>query len=274
METEWRLWTDYDAYASFFDHDWAKRLSDKTQDTPFDKCFMHLAFQWKGAANVCALPRIAIDMCSSFATGYVNKSPSHPENLIEALKGRVLNNITPPLTDVQAEAVTQNISRLNMEVSKAMSENPYAFDTQALWSWLINQSEFGLAILMSLRSTYSSLFFGYEDFLIKIIRYKLQKPDIRTGVDFYKSVDAALGSNMSVKYWTRDELKVPRFIRHALAHAGGYETKDLKKISHGYEVVDGRIQITILDTRTLFVTLSEAVENLVDMLLEETNASN
>lgn len=267
MSTEWRIWSDRKAYTSFFDHDWAQRLGAIVAGTPYEEIFYQLAFQWKGTANASRLPHSVVSACSSFADGYINSDTPRPIRLINALESRVTFNVLPPLTLQQTIKIATNIRSLDAEMNNSYKDAAPSLDEDELWHNLLGESEFGLALLMLQRMCYSSLFFGYENFLVKALKQKSGRDSIRVGTNFGGIIDQILGQGSSQKYWTCKELEIPRLVRHALTHAGGDETVDLAKFDHEFEVIGGRVQITILDTRRLFITLSKSVELLLDSLM-------
>jgi hypothetical protein len=60
------------------------------------------------------------------------------------------------------------------------------------------------------------------------------------------------------------DVKIARLVRNSLAHNGGKETDDLKKVKHGILVEDDVFQIMAPDTRRLFYVLKERAYKLVE----------
>jgi len=266
MQDTWRVWTQRESYRTFFDHDWAKRVAKRVKGTPYDDMVFKLCFQWKGAANTSAMPFILVEMCSAFSDGFMQSQKPHTLMLLDLLASRIGDKMRLPEDSEVRPKLLKGISELGNELSQELAMNPYSMDKDELWDGLTSNTELTMAILMSQRMCYSNLFFGYEDFLLRVVKHVTGKAKLRTGYDFESHLDEAFGGSWKHDLWQSDSLRVPRLVRHALAHVGGSETKELQKVKHGFEVIEGRLQITVLDTRALFTMLSATVEKLVNHL--------
>lgn len=58
-------------------------------------------------------------------------------------------------------------------------------------------------------------------------------------------------------------MNIAKLVRHALSHAGGRETADLKKQKHGITLIKGVLQIVPHDNHNLLRRLRAGVERLV-----------
>ncbi|MFI4861870.1 MAG: hypothetical protein ACIAXF_14450 [Phycisphaerales bacterium JB063] len=267
MNDTWRIWTDRKAYETFFDHDWARRVGRRVQKTPFDDMVFKLCFQWKGAANTSALPFILVDMCSSFSDGYINGQRPRPLILLDAIAGRLGDKMSLPQDSDVRVKMLEGISEIDLELTQKLAMNPYSMDKEELWDGLVVNSELAMAILMSQRMCYSNLFFGYEDFVVRVVKLVSGIDGVRSGRNFDRHLEDTFGKHWKHDLWQSEHIRVPRLVRHALVHAGGSETAELQKVKHGFEVIGGRLQITVLDTRELFARLSTTVEKLIDHLV-------
>lgn len=267
---ECRFITDLEAYSSYFDHEWAKRIMNRANNTAYDEIVFKLCFQWKGTANTSAMPHITVGMIESFANGFIAERKPYSQLFFEQLSKNVSRRVDPPLPPNMRKSLESAMISMNSEITDTLNANPYTMNRTVLWKSLLDAKEFGLALLLTQRMCYSQLFFGYEDFLVRVIQHKLNTTDVRTGPNFHNTLQKALGNSWTDRLWQCNQIRLPRLIRNALAHAGGHETKELAKVNHGIEVLDGRLQITVLHTHDLFIVLSKAIEELIDYLIPNT----
>jgi hypothetical protein len=80
-------------------------------------------------------------------------------------------------------------------------------------------------------------------------------------------VEKHFGQQVAQDCLNAPEVRAARLVRNALAHNGGKETDELKKIQHGIRVEGGVLQIMAPDTRRLFDVLKDRAYKLVEKAL-------
>lgn len=267
--TDWHIDREIKDYQSFIDYEWVKRVDDKVTGTPYQKFYDRLLFQWKGTANTSRMPVTVVQVCKAYNYGATRSNKPRPLRLINELASKSISNVLPSLNAEQVGRIIKNIRELESNVERDYKKLVPKFDKQEVWDTLLGIREFSIAILVAERICYANLFFAYEDFLIKVLKKITSRESIRTTdkKEFKKIIKEALSDDEAYNnYWGCDDINIPKLVRNAISHAGGDETDELKGVKHGIEVIDERLQITATHTRQLYVTLSQAVENLVDQL--------
>jgi len=163
------------------------------------------------------------------------------------------------------------------------AESELELDATHFWTFLIGESEFQFAVLGTQRITYASLFFAYEDFLATTIRsrepaYSSKRPNPSLKDAFSEH----FGGPLTDFCWNHDEVDLARLVRHAIDHNGGRFGGDLQKHQARFVevtpnvppslagsqliVINGKIQITPLNSRHLFSVLKDRVTKIVEQV--------
>ena len=82
---------------------------------------------------------------------------------------------------------------------------------------------------------------------------------------FKQEFASAFGTDVLKRCWLDDPVAIARLARHALSHAGGRETDELRdyRPRHGFDIEGGELQVKATDTRQLFDHLKERAYVLV-----------
>jgi hypothetical protein len=157
---------------------------------------------------------------------------------------------------LQAEIV-----KVGAEFEEARDNVSIEFPLEETWQEYLGDHVFQLSIWGSQQIAYVSIYNSYDNFISELVRVALRLDECRTaGKEFKRQLRELFGDGLKEKCWTRAEFHVAREARHSLSHAGGRVTQPLADIkpSHGFEVRDGRIQVTPDKTKALFALLKES----------------
>jgi hypothetical protein len=138
------------------------------------------------------------------------------------------------------------------------------FDVDGYWQHALANSEFQLSLWGSQRLCYGGLYYAYEDFLLRVFKLVKSDPNYRIQDKFSKDFSDAFSVPLRDYCWSDPDVLAARFVRHALVHAGGRVTKDVKSVKHGIEVVDDELQIMAPDTKALFFLLKDRTLKLAE----------
>lgn len=269
---------DLNAYRSFFDHNWAKQIFAEGDKANVSSGVFDLCEAWKGAANTAALPWLTVQLLANFADGFCNERVPYSVKFLDALASKVAGPLDPPLNREQLQGLRREIDSINHGMVEAIRSQPFALDQRLAWEDFIGHPEFAIALVGSQRLAYGAIFFAYENFLLDCYRTVSGSIRYRIGRAFRSDLAAAYSPGFADAVWNHIDVKVPRLVRHAIAHNGARETPDLAKVTHGVRVVDGMLQITPKETATLFNSLkAKAMQIIVEtarlLIAERSRAS-
>lgn len=248
---------DPNSYRSFFDHDWATQMFAEGDKANLSDLVFALCEAWKGVANTAALPWLTVQFLANFADGFCNGRQPYAVQFLDALAGCIGAGVQPPLTLEQQQGLRQTISALNDDLIKQMKLQPIKLNQNNTWSELTKHKEFSISLLASQRIAYAAVYYAYEDFLVNCYRLVCGIPDYRIGPTFPADLANLFGVQVGADIWSHAEVKIPRLVRHAIAHNGARETPELAKTGHSIGVIDGMLQITPTSTRVAFNCLKE-----------------
>ncbi|HTU19459.1 MAG TPA: hypothetical protein VMG10_15470 [Gemmataceae bacterium] len=137
--------------------------------------------------------------------------------------------------------------------------------TEPIWGDFLKQDALAMSVWSSQRVSYVAFYNAYEAFLVDCAKLALGVGHLRpTDKDFKQALRSGFGKDISTPCWSHHEINNARLVRHALSHADGRETTDLKRQRHGVKVLDGKLQIVPHDNHNLLRLLRTGVEALVD----------
>lgn len=79
----------------------------------------------------------------------------------------------------QREVLSVEMKEIEERVSKEHAEKPLPIDTETFWNNLLAVDEFGLGLWKSEESAYITLYYGYEDFLTRVLGIAMNDPNYR-----------------------------------------------------------------------------------------------
>ena len=99
---------------------------------------------------------------------------------------------------------------------------------------------------------------------IVIARKVLDRSQNFSKGDFNQKCRNSFGEGRFENIWFDPRVVAAKAVRHALVHAGGRETDELKKYRHGLLVVNSELQILPNDVDSLFHVLKPRVSEIVE----------
>ena len=269
------------AHEPFFEHSWAKHLFDISRHAPkLNDVVFDLTLAFKGVSFTAALPLLAVNIAERYDEGFNEHRLSDP--LVLQLANRIAGEIGQQaffLNPLQKSQVAQLIRKLANEMSDNVRPDMVPFPKQELWDDFVKveegeaknspKNEFRLSLWSSRRICYSSLFFAYEDFIVRCLQTQCGDSTRIDYNGFNKKCRETFGDPLTEYCWLNQDVIDAKLIRHALVHAGGRETPKLQDRKHGISVVDGRLQIVQGDVVALYHLLKERVTKVVEWAAHE-----
>jgi hypothetical protein len=260
-----------DSYKTFFDHAWAENIGKLAATTKLKSPVFNLRVNWKAAANTCVVPWLICTTVSGFSTGFAMGREPFAVQMIDACAKRLPDEM-PSLTNMRRKELGAAVRKIGTELMDLLAQQAQEFtvDANEMWTSLLNgaaQFEFRLSIWGSQRISYGAIYHTYEDFVRECIRLALGRTKYkpRGGITaLVADAGQQFGPQLADDCLNAQEMKIARLVRNSLAHSGGKETDELKKIQHGILVEDDVLQIMAPDTRRLFHLLKERAYKLVE----------
>jgi hypothetical protein len=264
-----------ESYKTFFDHDWARRIMDVTAGTKLDDCVFSLCVNWKAAANTHIVPWFVVTSMAHFAAGMTKSHEPLTVKIIKATAARLLAEMGDSLRNMQRKKLSNAIDRIGKEVCEGLErqEDQEELKPEFYWQMYLGSQyphEFRLIVWGSQRICYGAVYHAYEDFIRGCVRIA-SCPKTHAGYSGHRKlmdeVEKHFGQQVAQDCLNAPEVRAARLVRNALAHNGGKETDELKKIQHGIRVEGGVLQIMAPDTRRLFDVLKDRAYKLVEKAL-------
>lgn len=256
-----------DSYKPFFDKGWAQRLWDVTGNTPLDRIAYDLTRAFRGIANTHILPWLMVQNLKEFAVGMTNSYDPMLVQYVSVVAEKLLARMSTkpcPMQQKDLEASLQALLEETKVVRDKAVANAPALDVDGYWQQALATPAFGLSLWGSQRLCYGGLYYAYEDFLLRVFKLVKADPNYRIQDKFSKDFADALSIALRDYCWSDPKVLAARFVRHALVHAGGRETKDVKSVNHGIQVADGELQIMAPNTVALFGLLKDRALKLAE----------
>jgi hypothetical protein len=202
-----------------------------------------------------------------FAVGMSKAYDPMALQFVAVVADKLSARMSTDLRHMQKKDLEANLQLLLAETKanrdKAVMEAS-GFDVEGYWQEALANSEFQLSLWGSQRLCYGGLYYAYEDFLLRVFKLVKADPNYRIQDKFSKDFADAFGVPLRDYCWSDQKVLAARFVRHALVHAGGRETKDVKGVKHGIKVADGELQIMAPNTVALFCLLKDRALKLTE----------
>lgn len=257
-----------EVYEGFLPGEWVEKVSRAAESSPaLDALMFDLALSWRTTAYTASMPSMLIKTVQGTSLGR-SRAENSDFNIIqfgENILAKVSRSI-PELVDDRGLR-----SRLMAELAKAADDframrgqvEPHV-PMGPIWDEFLGVDVFGMCVWSSQRLSFVAFFNAYESFLVQCVRYALDVPRLRATDDAFKrALREEFSQDISYPCWTHAEVNNFRLLRHALSHAAGRETEDLKKQRHGVTIESGMLQIDAGDNHRLVRRLREGVDALV-----------
>jgi hypothetical protein len=279
LKTELLIDAKIESYKSFFDFEWAKKLSLLTDGTPLEEHVFIFILNWRATANAQFMPWLMMHSIEHVETEYLRPKPTMMEWAMRAVIDMVSNLMEGELSKTKRKAMSKQIrdfltpkieegrkSALTFAHPEAKPENLFR---------MFMQNEGGVELVYAIfgaqRICYSNIFHEYENFVKRCVGLVKKAPDYRAPnwKTLHKDVEAEFGKPIA-DYCLKDQpVETGRLIRNCLAHGGGkLSTDDIAALPKGsYEEIDGFVRIMPKHNRALFDALKERAMKLAESTL-------
>jgi hypothetical protein len=256
-------------YEGYIPDDWApKAFGPVKPGSALDNLLVDLLLGWRTTAYTASMPATAIKVALATTLGYAKYVS--PDGMIvthsEAIVAKVSRKV-PELVDDRRlrEALLKELVTVADEFRAAHSSATPEIPIDPIWADFLKQDAFAMSVWSSQRVSYVAFYNAYEAFLVDCVKLALGIGQLRTNdKEFKEALRSAFSKDIFLSCWSHHEINNARLVRHALSHADGRETADLKKQRHGVEVLNSKLQIVPHDNHNLLRRLRAGVEALVD----------
>jgi hypothetical protein len=265
------IWIDnrMGQYEGYIPDDWApKAFGPVKTGSALDNLLLDLLLGWRTTAYTAAMPATAIKVAQSTTLGYAKYVS--PDGMVVAFAESILAKVSrkiPELVDDRRLRgnLMKELVTVADEYRAAHSAVTPEMPIEPIWQEFLEQDAFRLSVWSSQRVSYVAFYNAYEAFLVDCAKLALGTTSLRaTSDEFKEALRTGFSKNIFTPCWSHHELNNARLVRHALSHADGRETADLKKQRHRVKVLDGKLQIVPHDNHNLLRRLRASVEAIVD----------
>jgi hypothetical protein len=259
-----RIDSDLSQYRPFFDHLWTDQIDGMAAGTKLAEQVSTLCVNWRAAANTCAMPWLMCQASQRQWVGFLKRQQPFSQRLTGAVVDRVGDAMGGSLSKAKQKKLAQVVEQIGSEMHRQADE-AQQFTAEAVWTTLLEDPEFQLAVWGSQRIGYGSIYHAYEHFVRDCIALVKGNPEYR-GRRIHALVRDAgrlFGSKIAQDCLASPPVKTARLVRNTLAHNGGRETPQLRDHPHGLVVEEGVLQILASDTRGLFDLLKGRAYQLI-----------
>jgi hypothetical protein len=226
----------------------------------------------RAIAITASLPFTVVSQMEKFVDGYMQATPEPMgKKIATVIAGRLVREL-----DVADPDLRNQIAVKCLEIgasTHALRTNISPFSADDIWRRYSNEKGFQLALTESQRLGFVATYNAYESLLLRCLATALRRPSIRKGSDkkFETHFVSAFGETALENCWGNSEIQLLRAARHSLAHAGGRETNDLKRLKHPFTVKTETIQIAPGHLQFAIQLVEQGSECLVRAALSHTS---
>ncbi len=224
---------------------------------------------WRTTSYTAAMPAVSVQTARATLLGYANHTT--PDSSIVAFG----DNIVAKVSRTVPELVENRDLRERLTAQLVIEADNFRNTRDAveldmpiepMWSQMLKEPAFQMSVWSSQRMSYVAFYNAYEAFLVNCAKHILGVTKLRaTDKEFKDALRTGLGKDVFQPCWAHAELNNSRLVRHALSHADGRETDDLKKQRHGIMLIEGVLQILPEDNHKMLARLRSGVDALVTL---------
>jgi hypothetical protein len=251
-------------YKSFYDHDWAAKLTD-TAPAELEDAVDSLCLAWKEAANTHAQPWLMMMQMESFAHSVLKKKQPEVAKLMKEVNAWLQANLKFAFNRdkmKELEKLAKDFER-GLRIAEDKKDTRYPIDEH--WNMLLGIGEIQISISGSQGLSYCGVVFAYEWFLVSSYRVLGGLEKNRPNQDrFWEDWKVRFGRDGEADYWLDTAVATARETRNCIAHTGGKVKPELKAMNPSYFTSkQGVLSIQPTDNHDLFKLLKGKVDSLV-----------
>jgi hypothetical protein len=225
--------TRMESYGTFFKDDFGVRaLNIAKECSVLERPAFELIKSWRSASYAGALPSLLATQLKGFHDAYTSEPSSagmlkYSERVLTKLRLEL-----PALVEngELCRAIQAKILDISVQLTEADRSLNLRLDAQSVWQDYLKENAFVMGVDATMRQTYLAIFGAYENFIISLLKIASNGQSVRvTNPDFVKRFRDVFG-NLVQSAWLDARVNSAKLVRHALMHAGGSVTEDLKRI--------------------------------------------
>lgn len=269
-----RIDPDIDSYQGFIPEKWHQRpmkLADANGRDELTRLLMDLYIDFQAGCATMGLPTTIIRHLKSFHDEFIStgRVKSQIQRLLAGFIQRLRSRIPELTADPKFQTALQG-QRLELEQGLFEVAAADPFPLEETWKSYCHENEFGICVFGTMRAGYVACYNAYETFVVHLLKKAANLQSLRvTQQKFKETYRKFFEDSVWLDTWENEELEWARCSRHALSHAGGRETSDLKNLKRRlkdtslyFEIEQGFIQVWPKDAKRLLRTLTEAARTL------------
>lgn len=248
-----------DSYGTFFSDNFGHLAFAASDDAPLLAVpIFDLVADWRSASYVGALPASIPNAIKQFHDTFV-KAETTATGILQ-YSDVILTKLSRELPELVDSPELQRILRerlviLTSEIAEANSSVKQELDGEAVWQQYLSINPFHMGLHGTMRLVYLAVYGAYENFVVHALSIAHGGKRIRvTDRDFKENFRAVLGDFIDDAWFAKD-IHVARLIRHALIHAGGRVTNDLRNCDIPLLVHEGILNVFPEHISELYDTL-------------------
>lgn len=256
-----------ESYGPFFFDDFAHKAFNASDDVSvLHEPVFDLIADWRSASYAGALPHLIPSSIKGFHDAFVNKAPSTAGILkySDVILTRLSKEIPKLTSDPSLQhTLGEKIVAIANEICTAAASVKHELDENSIWQQFLSLHPFYLGLHGTMRLVYLAVYGAYENFIVQILSIAYGGVRIRvTDRDFKKKFRSAFG-DLIEDAWLSPEINAFKLVRHALMHAGGRITPDLRSVRIPVVVHDDALHIFPENIQHLYDTLKEPALRLM-----------
>jgi len=254
--------------------EWTGQVYDASKGTAaLYQMVVDLVLAWRTTAYTAMMPATSIKAMQAATLGYAKYVT--PDGSVISYSEAVLAKVSrkvPELVEnrnLRANLMSELVTVAD-EFRTARAAVTPEMPIEPLWQEFLEQDAFRLSVWASQRVAYVAFYNAYEAFLVDCAKRALAVRSLRaTSDEFKEALRTGFAKDISAPCWTHHEINNARLVRHALSHAGGRETSDLKKQKHSIRLLGGVLQIVPDDNHKMLKRLRAGVDVVVTVAVAD-----
>jgi hypothetical protein len=189
LKTELLIDANIESYRSFFDFEWAKKLSLLTDGTPLEEHVFIFILNWRATANAQFMPWLMMHSIEHVETEYLRPKPTMMEWAMRAVIDMVDNLMEGELSKTKRKVMSKQIRDFLLPKIEEGRKNAQTFahpeaKPENLFRMFV-QNEGGVELVYAIfgaqRICYGNFFHEYENFVKRCVGLVKKKPEYRVG---------------------------------------------------------------------------------------------
>ena len=177
-----------------------------------------------------------------------------------AIREKLLAKV-PGLSHAKRQQISNALFEIRQEAEQFSRAGSESIETaEESWEKMLEIPVIRVGLWGAERICFSALFHAYENFVrhvFGLITHNDPGYRIKDLKAFPSDFEKAFGAELAQTCLNDVEVRNARIVRNAVAHNGGRNTDELRKVQHDFPIHDDQIQITTQHTRTLHQSLKE-----------------